>query len=436
MEAETLPPFSEAAERGVLGGTLRWPAALDEIAGVLDVASFYLGHHRDIYQAMLTLHRAGKPVDTVSVFELLRGNGQFNFAGYLAELWDTTPTGANVAYHAQIVADRAVRRRLIQIANEVARDAQDGVSPAEDLLSDAEVRLSQLRLAGSRSQLPPTMQEVVAETMQRIDRRASQQDAGALMSGFSQLDAMTAGFQGGELICIAARTSVGKTSMAQAFATNFAKAGKRGLFVTLEMSRLDIAQRFLVEQSNIQNWVIRSPQHVGNYAEDLGATAEKLAKFGIRIDDEAGLTVTRLASKARVLRRKGELDWLILDYLGLLVPENKKLMRHEQVSTMSRSLKMLAQELEVPIFMLCQLNRSADESNDPPRLSSLRESGSIEQDSSMVIMLHRPFDERPPRDQAEAIDLIMAKNRQGETGTIRLSYMGSYFRFQGDIPKL
>lgn len=433
-QSSQLPPHSEPAEKGVLGGVLRWNAAMDTVASMLDAGSFYIAPHRDVFQAMLNLHAARKPIDVVSVYESLpcRVAG-FNYPGLLAELWDSTPTGANTEYHAAIVKDRAVRRALIRTANEVARDAYDGVAPAADLLAEAETALSNIRLAGSRGELPATLDQTIDQVVARIDERAVKKDAGAVMTGLYQLDQMTGGLFPGEMITLAARPSVGKSALAQAIAINAARSGKSVLFVALEMTRIDVGQRLLVNESSIPNWRVRNSKLDQPDVNALTAAAERLRGAKVRFDDEPGLSMSRFAAKCRVLKRREGLDLVLLDYLGLLRPDNTRLPRHEQVSSMSRAIKMLAQELQLPIVVLSQLNRDADDSNRPPRLSDIRESGAVEQDSDCVLFLHRPSEDRA---DPEPLDLIMAKNRQGETGLLRLMYRGQFFRFEQDVPRM
>lgn len=407
---------------------------MDTVASILDAGSFYIAAHRDLFQAMLNLHAARKPIDVVSVYEGLPVKmAGFNYPGLLADLWDGVPTGANVEYHAAIVQDRAVRRALIRTANVVTRDAQDGIAPAADLLAEAEMALANLRLAGSRGELPATLGATINEVCDRIDDRAKKKDAGAVTTGFFVLDSMTGGLFPGEMVVIAARPGVGKSALALAIALHAARQDKRVLYCTLEMSRVEVGQRAIVNRSQVANWRVRNAQLDQADVDALALAAEQLRGAKVRLDDEPGLSMARLAAKCRVLKRREGLDLLVTDYIQLLRPDNPRLPRHEQVSSMSRAMKQLSQELAIPVIVLSQLNRDADDSNRTPRLSDIRESGALEQDADTVVLLHRPFDERQ---EPEPIDLIVAKQRGGETGVIRVMYRGSRFEFTSDIPKV
>jgi replicative DNA helicase len=258
-------------------------------------------------------------------------------------------------------------------------------------------------------------------------------DAGAVLTGLYQLDQIMGGLFPGEMICIAARPGCCKSALSQAIAMNAAKEGKRVLVTSLEMSRIEVGQRILVAKSGVPNWRVRNSKLDKPDADALAAAAERLRGARVRFDDEPGLSMSRFAAKCRVLKRKEGLDLVVLDYLGLLRPDNVRLPRHEQVASMSRAIKILAQELQLPIIILNQLNRDADDANRHPRLSDIRESGAIEQDCDAVILLHRPSDER---NDPDPIDLIVAKQRSGETGMLRLMFRGSTFRFESEIPKM
>ena len=432
-EQTKLPPFSEAAERGVLGGLLRWPAAMDAVAGMLEPASFYFHSHTLIFQAMLDLHSKRKPIDLTTVYELVKVAEVR--AGYLADLWDFTPTGANTEHHASIVKDKAIQRALIHLSAEIARDAQDGIAPGIDLLSDAEAKLAALRLQGARGELPATIGQAVDEAVKRIDDRAAKPNAGAITTGFDMLDKMLTGLYPGELVCVAARQSTGKSALAQAIAIHAAKGGKKVLFASMEMSRVDIAQRALVNESSVPNWKVRSSKIDASDVDAIGLAANRLHSVGVRFDDEPGLTVTRFISKCRILKRKEGLDLAVADYIQLFRPENTRIPRNEQVAATSRALKQMAMELELPVIILSQLNRGSEQENRQPRLSDLSASDAIASDCDSVILLHRPTEDRE-HGKPEPIDVIVVKQRNGETGIVKLNYIGHLFRFQSDIPKL
>lgn len=426
-----LPPHAPLAERWVIGSVFRWPACLDDVSALVSAESFYDYRNQCIFRAMTELRNAGKPVDSVSVFEELRRLGQSADvpAAYIAELWDEVPTAANAVYHAGTVRDRHLARSLIHFAGELMRDAHDCVRPAEDMLGEAELALSAIRLSGRETKLL-TMPEVIDRATTRIDARCRSGDPG-VRTGVLPLDDMVGGFRGGELVCLAARPSVGKSALAQAFATHAARDGRRVLFCSLEMAAVEVGQRLLVAESGVSNYRVRHGEVGVSESADLTAAAARLRPLPVLFDEDPGLSVVRLAAKARAAARRTGLDLVVVDYLQLLKPENHRAPRYEQVGAMSRALKLLAKELDVPVIALSQLTRAVDNENREPRLSDIRESGSVEQDCDVVILMHRPSE---MRSDPELIELIVAKQRNGETGKIPLQYRGSRFRFEQTAP--
>lgn len=439
MDFQTPDPNREAtrAERALLGGVFRCPGVLDEVAGRLHEDHFREVTHRLVWRGVLALYRDGKPVDLVGLAEWLARAGLIDQLAstaetaytWLANLWDEQPTGALVAYHAEIVRDHALLRGLALAGHEIAHRASHPDATAQELLADAERKIFALaegNLTGAAVPLPPVIEEVLDLIDQRMANPA--QVLSGLLTGIPSLDVITAGLQQGELILVAARPSVGKTSFGLTVARNVAASGSTVLFCSLEQSVQELAQRLLVATSGIEGQAIR---HAGLSLQDLAALRDArgvLLPMAERfwVDDTPLQTVLRIASTARKLKRRENLALVVIDYAQLIGvdPEERKLPRHEQVGNISRRLKALARDLGIPVLALAQLNRGVEDRPDQkPRLSDLRESGSLEQDGDVVILLHRQ------RDWKDRLDLQVAKQRNGPTGECSVLFDRARMRF-------
>ncbi|HTU20243.1 MAG TPA: replicative DNA helicase [Gemmataceae bacterium] len=430
LTPERLPPQNLGAERAVLGSMLRNNDCIGEVSLLLTAQSFYLDANRKIYQAILDAHGdAGRPVDLVLLHDELHHRGQLDDIGraaYLAELWDSAPTAANVLYYARLVRDRAMVREIIRASTETLRDAYEQNQPAEELLADAERRVLSIGELGTEGQTY-TDAEILAECLMRIDsRRQKDGRLSGLSTGFDDLDGLLAGWQESELVIVAARPSVGKTAIGLTFAANVVFQLGRPVFIaSMEQSRHELMERLLCAQAQVDSHRIRRGCQRPEEDDRLADAAQGIARGLLHIDDRAGQSMLRIAANARRLKRKYGIALVVVDYLQLIEPENRRDPRHEQVGQISRRLKGLARDLRMPVLALAQLNReSENRAGQRPRLSDLRESGSIEADADTVILLHRP------RDNDERLDLLIEKQRNGPTGEVSLYFRRDLMRFE------
>ncbi len=443
---DRLPPQSREAEKGVLGSVLRDNAVLSDVLQIIRPDNFYFDAHQKVFQAIIDLYDEGKPVDTVILFETLKQRKQLDDVGgvaYLAELWDAAPTAANAEYYAKIVREKAIVRNLIHASTELLRDAYDGVTSADELLGMAERKVLEIAEKGTTGETK-TLEDAIREAYNRIDQRAglAHLHVTGVPTGFADLDEKTAGFQNNELVIIAARPSVGKT----AFALNLARhviveARLPVFFVSLEQARVELAERLLSCQARVDSFKLRKG-HLGSddmrKLMDAGDRLRGNAQDGfvkLFIDDTPAQTMLRIAANARRLKLRHGIRMVMIDYLQLIEPENRRDPRQEQVSQISRRLKFLARELQIPVVALAQVNRASEDRQDhTPRLSDLRESGSIEQDADTVLILHRPG--RVDKSvEDNTLEVLIEKQRNGPTGKISLTYVKEYMRFENYAPE-
>jgi len=432
---ERLPPHSRDAERCVLGSMLRENAVIGDVLQIVRKDNFYADAHQKIYQAVVTLYDRGHPVDLVMLAELLKEQKQIEDVGgyaYLAELWDAAPTAANAEYYARIVRDKAVVRYLIHAGTEILRDAYDQAMPADELLEGAERKILDIAEQGITSQTF-TLAQALTEAYDRIDTR-QQRDQTAisgLPTGFIDLDEKTAGLQNSELIIIAARPSAGKTALAINIARHIAVEDRQPVFiVSLEQSRIELAERFLCSQARVDSHKLRKGHLSSEDMQKLIEAGGILRNAKLYIDDTPGLGMLRIAANARRLKLRHGIKLVVIDYLQLIEPDNRRDSRQEQVSQISRRLKFLARELAVPVVALAQVNRSSEDRQDhKPRLADLRESGSLEQDADTVMILHRPEMYEPGQHEG-IIEVNVAKQRNGPTGEITLTFLKQFMRFE------
>ncbi len=432
---DRLPPQSKEAERSVLGSTLRDNAVIGDVLQIVREENFYLDAHRKIFKAIVVLYDKGQPVDLVILAEWLKEQNLIEDVGgypYLAELWESAPTAANAEYYARIVRDKAIVRSLIHASTEILRDAYDQVMPADEMLEAAERKVLDIAQMGITGQTY-TLEQAVQEAYDRIDTRhqRDQWSISGLPTGFADLDDKTAGLQNSELVVIAARPSVGKTAFALNLARHIAVEDERPVFfVSLEQSRVEIAERLLCCQARVDSHKLRKGHLSSQDMEKLIEAGEVLRKAKLFIDDTPGQGMLRIAANARRLKLRHFIKAVIVDYLQLIEPDNRRENRQEQVAAISRRLKHLARELEIPVVALAQVNRSSEDRTDhKPRLADLRESGSIEQDADTVMLLHRPEMYEPGQHEG-TVEVLIAKQRNGPTGDITLTYIKQFMRFE------
>lgn len=435
---DRLPPHSKQAEAAVLGALLNENRAFDDVAGVIGPGDFLYAAHVTIARIVWDELGAGRRIDLVLLNEKLKAAGRAEDVGgpaYLAELWDAAPTAANAAYYAKEVRGLALRRNLIHAANEIVRDAYDGHDEPDALAAEAERRVidvgANLLTATDPDPADVVTRRCVADLEDRM--RGGGRMTGA-PSGFPDLDRMTDGFQPGTLTILAARPSVGKTALALAWTLAAARAGIKTRFVSLEMSTDDLFQRLLAMTSGTPLMRIRTGRGmVDDDLERIGrqVTSSGLAGLPIEVDDTPGQTITRITATARRAVRRRGVKLLVVDYLQLIATDTtRKIQRYELLGEISRRLKLLARECQIPVIALAQLNRGPEDRPDGrPRLSDLRESGNLEQDADVVSLLwkRKDDDSLPVAD----VGLILAKQRNGATGDIDLRFRKSCARFEG-----
>ncbi len=438
---DRLPPQNLDAEKGVLGSILLDPQMCDEIALMLRPADFYADANQRLYRNLLAMHDQAKRIDITLLTERLKREGEYEAIGggaYLAEVVQSVPYAHNAAFYAEIVRDKATVRELIHASTEILRDAWDPTYEPKELLSHAEEKIFAVHDQRSSDRVTH-VQHLLMEAFDRIDARLGKSGSDATPTHFRDLDQLTGGLHPGEFIVLAARPSMGKTALAANIAENVAIFSRVPvLFVSLEMARLELAQRLLSSQGGIDGSKFRSGFMLPEEREKLVEASSKLSQSPLFIDDTPSRTVTEIAACARRLKRKENLGLIVIDYLQLIQPDEPRDPRQEQVAKMARRLKGLARELTVPIICLAQLNRQVETSGKEehrPRLSHLRESGAIEQDADVVMFVHRDEYYHTP-EKAEELGiggqatLIVAKQRNGPTDDIKLQWTAKYTRFR------
>ncbi|MDT8341824.1 MAG: replicative DNA helicase [Longimicrobiales bacterium] len=438
------PPYSEEAEWSVLGGMLLDRDAVARAVELLDASMFFREAHRRIYRSMTRLFERGDVIDVVTLQDDLRRTDELDSVGgldYLAELMDAVPTAANIEYHARIVREKALLRRLIDASQEIVRDAfAPGERAVEEILDRAEARIFQVAQSHEREGFV-RIKDLLWPTFEEIERlQESGSPVTGIGSGFADLDRMTTGLQKGDLVIVAARPSMGKTSWVMNVAATAAIEHRRPVAIfSLEMSKQQLLKRLLSAEGRIDAQHLRRGGMTAEDHKRLATAAGHLNNAPIWIDDSPGLSVLEIRAKSRRLvadiQAGGEeLGLIVIDYLQLMGGERAE-SRVQEVSQISRGLKALARELDVPVVALSQLSRAPEQRNDKrPMLSDLRESGSIEQDADVVMFLYRPEYYFGPVDSdgnsIEGVaELIVSKQRNGPTGTVPLYFHKAYTRF-------
>jgi replicative DNA helicase len=435
---DRLPPQSKEAEQCVLGSMLRDNVVIGDILQIIRPDNFYLDAHQKICQAITGLYDQGHPVDLVVLAEELKNRKHIEDIGgygYLGQLWDAAPTAANAEYYARIVRDKAIIRHLIHSSNEILRDAYDQAMPADELLESAERKVLDIAEMGITGQTF-TLAQALTEAYDRIDTRQQndQTSISGLPTGFIDLDEKTAGLQNSELVIMAARPSHGKTALAMNIARHVAVEDGQPVFVvSLEQSRIELAERLLCCQARVDSHKLRKGHLSSEDMQKLIEAGGVLRNAPLFIDDTPGQGMLRIAANARRLKLREKIKLVVLDYLQLIEPDNRRDSRQEQVAHISRRLKFLARELQIPVMALAQVNRSSEDRTDhKPRLADLRESGSIEQDADTVMLLHRPEMYEPGQHEG-ILEIHIAKQRNGPTGEISLTFLKQFMRFENFV---
>ncbi|MBF2001052.1 MAG: replicative DNA helicase [Synechococcales cyanobacterium C42_A2020_086] len=433
--SDRLPPQNIDAEEAILGGILLDPEALGRVLEILRPEAFYISAHQEIYRAAIALQVQGRPTDLMSVTSWMQDHGLLEKVGgpsRLADLVDRTISAVNIDQYAQLVMEKYLRRKLIQAGTEVAQLGYETNTPIEKILDRAEQTVFSITQARPQQSLMATA-DILTTTFSDIESRSLGLVLPGISCGFYDLDAMTQGFQRSDLIIAAGRPSMGKTSFALNIARNIAAFHKLPIAVfSLEMSKEQLVYRLLSSEAQVESGRLRSGRISQNEWEPLGHAISILSQLPIFIDDTPNISVTEMRSKARRLQAEqgGSLGLILIDYLQLMESSGSD-NRVQELSKVTRSLKGLARELQVPIIALSQLSRGVESrTNKRPMMSDLRESGSIEQDADLVMMLYRDEYYNPDTPDRGIAEVIITKHRNGPVGTVKLLFEPQFTRFR------
>lgn len=447
-------PQNIEMERAILSAIMLDKEAIDDVREVLTEQSFYLPSHQKIYTSALKISARNEPIDIGVLAEQLSKDGTLEMVGgpaYLIELSNTVASSANVEYHARIVAQKYIQRELIKLGNETVKSAYDNTKDVFELLDDTEKQIYELA-DNYTSKDPVNTSLVLNESIKELQDRINKHDKKELHgidTGFKELNKMTGGWQNSDLVIVAGRPGMGKTAFTLAIARNAAvMANKSVAFFSLEMSTAQIMQRLISSEAEVDQQKIKEGNITGAEMTQITTRMDKLNKVNLFFDDTAGLTIMDFRKKVRKLKRDNNLDMVIIDYLQLMnanagTDSKTKIIsnREQEIAFISRSLKAIAKELNIPIIALAQLSRQTEsrgggkDKKHKPMLSDLRESGSIEQDADMVIFLYRQeyYDKDGVDEEGVSVkgkaEIIIEKHRNGETGTIPVRFIGKYVKY-------
>lgn len=431
--ADRLPPQNIEAEEAILGGILIDPEAIGRVTEIMTPEAFYIGAHRSIYQAALDLQARGLPTDLMGIASWLKDKGTLEKVGgqsRLAQLVDRTISAANIDQYAKLVIDKYTRRKLIQSGGEIIQLGYETETPLEDVLDQSEQALFGITQERPTQGLTATS-DILTDTFSDIEQRSLGMVLPGLACGFYDLDAMTQGFQRSDLIIAAARPSMGKTSLVLNVARNIAGTHKQPVAVfSLEMSKAQLIYRLLSSEAKIESGRLRTGRIAQHEWEPMGHAINTLSQLPIFIDDTPGIGVSEIRSKSRRLQAEqgGTLGLILIDYLQLMEGTGDN--RVQELSKITRSLKGLARELNVPVIALSQLSRGVESrTNKRPMMSDLRESGAIEQDADLIMMLYREEYYDPDTPDRGIAEIILTKHRNGPTGTVKLLFQPEYTQF-------
>lgn len=427
-------PHDDVAEQSVLGGMLLSKDAIADVVESLRASDFYKPAHETIYEAILSLYGHGSPADAITVADELKKRGELTRVGgaaYLHTLIASVPTAANAQYYAEIVKEHAIMRRLIEAGTKIAQLGYANETEVDTLVDQAQAEIYAVT-DGNAKEDYVSFSEALEATMREIDANSNRPDGVyGVPTDFIELDELTGGLHGGQMIVIAARPGVGKSTLALDIARSAAIHHHMAtVFFSLEMSRTELAMRVLSAEGKISMGRLKKGDLDTEGWTNLATLQGRIDSAPLFIDDSPNMTLMEIRAKCRRLKQRNDLKLVVLDYLQLMSSGKKVESRQQEVSEFSRSLKLLAKELDVPVIALSQLNRGSEQRTDKrPMVSDLRESGSIEQDADMVILLHREDMYNPESDRVGEADMIIAKHRGGPTCTIPLAFSGKYSRF-------
>ncbi|MGQ0629859.1 MAG: replicative DNA helicase [Sporichthyaceae bacterium] len=433
-EFERMPPQDMVAEQCVLGGMMLSKDAIADVVETVRGNDFYRPAHQLVYDAVLDLYGRGEPADAVTVSAELTKRGEIARAGgapYLHTLISSVPTAANAGYYARIVRERAILRRLVEAGTRITQMGYTGDGEVDAIVDAAQAEIYSITdRRASEDYLPlSAIMEGTLDEIESIGSRGGQMSG--VPTGFEELDALVHGFHPGQMVIVAARPGLGKSTLALDFARSASiKHGQTSVIFSLEMGRNEITMRLLSAEAGVALHKIRAGTLTDDDWTRLARRMGEVSSAPLFIDDSPNMTMMEIRAKARRLKQRQDLRLVIIDYLQLMSSGKKVESRQQEVSEFSRSLKLLAKELEVPVIALSQLNRGPEQRTDKkPMLSDLRESGSLEQDADIVVLLHREdaYERESPR--AGEADMIVAKHRNGPQGVITVAFQGHYSRF-------
>ncbi|MFE2585447.1 replicative DNA helicase [Streptomyces sp. NPDC059378] len=431
---DRMPPHDLDAEQSVLGGMLLSRDAIGEVTELITAADFYKPAHETIYSAILGVYAKGEPADPITIAAELTKRGELNKIGgasYLHTLVQTVPTAANAEYYAEIVHERAVLRRLTEAGTRIAQLGYSAEGELDDIVAKAQTEVLAAVEARTGTATGSPISSIIERVVDQVGTLTDDEITG-VPTGLTDLDSLTKGWQPGQLIVLAARPAMGKSTVALDFARAAAiQHGRSVAFFSLEMSEDEIGMRLLSAEARVGLHHLRGGTVTDEDWARIGRRLPAIGEARLHVDDSPGLSVADIRTRTRRLASREGLDLVIVDYLQLLTPASRRgASRQEEVAAMSRGLKLLAKSLRVPVIALSQLNRGSEQrEGKKPVVSDLRESGAIENDADMVVLLHREdaYEKETPR--AGEADLIVGKHRNGPTATITVAFQGHYSRF-------
>ena len=434
MELAKIPPHDIDAEQAVLGSMLTDKEAVNAAIESLKEDAFYRDDNRIIFQAIVNLYSKSEPIDIITLKDELESMDKFEQVGgyeYLASLPDKVPTTANVQKYIKIVEEKSILRNLIKTANEIIELGYDPTEDVEDIMDGAEKKIFDIMQSKNQKGYTP-IKDVLVESFTKLEELYNRkQHITGVPTGFAELDYKTAGLHGSELILVAARAAMGKTAFALNLATNAALRGNAPVAIfSLEMSKDQLVNRILCSEAMFDSNKVRT----GKLDEDdwvkLAGAIGPLSEAEMYIDDTPGISVMEIRTKCRKLKMEKNIGLVVIDYLQLVQGNKRTASREQEISEISRSLKILAKEINVPVIALSQLSRAVEQRPDHrPMLSDLRESGAIEQDADIVMFLYRDDYYNKESEKKDIAEVIIAKQRGGQTGTVELLWMGNYTKF-------
>lgn len=435
------PPHNVEAEKAVLGAIMLHREVLHQVIPHIKPKDFYLDKHRLIYEAILSLETENEPLDVLTVSDRLKVREQLDKVGklpYLSELADRIPTTANAGYYAQIIREKSIVRQLITVGTEIVQEAYQEVEDVPTFLDSAEQRIFEIRQEREQKDLT-SAREIVSNTFKIIETLYDRKElVTGVPTGFDNFDKMTSGLQPSDLVILAGRPSMGKTSLALNMASNAAlQHGRSVAIFSLEMSKEQLMMRVLCSQARVDAGRLRTGQMKDNDIPKLTETASRIAQSHIYIDDGGNASVLEMRSKCRRMKMEiGNLGLIVIDYLQLMKGDNNEKSREQEISNISRGLKGLAKELHVPVLALSQLNRSLERRPDKrPIMSDLRESGAIEQDADVILFVYRDEVYNEDTEDKGIAELIIGKQRNGPIGTVKMRFFNEYTRFDNLYPE-